>query len=126
MVNPGILHPVHFAGQPRIKAGGVRFSFRKQGRKLNDILSHSCLLLSAIRLEPVQTPFPSALTQLPLSLYEPEAQIIQLLDVAPEHVLQEGEQTLQVAPLLKLPSGHVVPVEVTELGPRHFVLSLAF
>lgn len=93
---------------------------------MRDVLSHSCLLLSAIRLEPAQTPLASALTQLPLSLYELEAQMIQSFDVAPEHVVQDGEQGLQVAPLLKLPSGHVVPVDVTAFGAMHFVLSLAF
>lgn len=88
-------------------------------------LSHSLLLLSAIRLEPVQTPFPSALTQLPLNLYDPEAQAIQSFDVGPEQVEHDGEQGVQVVPVLTLPEGHGVPVDVTEFGAIHFVLSLA-
>lgn len=51
--------------------------------------------------------------------------MIQSFEVGPEHVLQEGEQGLQVEPLLKLPSGHGVPVDVTAFGAIHFVLSLA-
>jgi hypothetical protein len=115
---------VHFAGQPGNKEDGVRF-FRKRGCELNDVLSHSCLSLLAIRVEPVQTPFASAVTQLPLDLYEPEAQTKQLFDVGPEHVEHDGEQTLQAVPLLKLPVGHAVPVDVTAWGAIHFVRSLA-
>jgi hypothetical protein len=73
----------------------------------------------------VQTPFASVLTQFPLNLYVPVAQIIQSFDVGPVHVEQDGEQGEQVEPLLKLWGGHVAPVEVTEFGAIHFVLSLA-
>ena len=83
------------------------------------------MLLSAIRPEPVQTPFPSALTQLPLNLYVPEAQIIQSFEVGPEQVVHDGEQRLQVVPSLKLPSGHTVPVDVVVFTAIHFDLSLA-
>jgi hypothetical protein len=89
-------------------------------------LSHSCLLLSAIMFEPSQTPFPSVLTQLPLSLYCPFPQIMQSFDVSPVHVLQRGEHALQAVPSLKLPSGHTVPVEVVAAVGMHCVLSLAF
>lgn len=125
MLKPGIPHPVHFEGQPRINASGLGF-VRRRERELKDALSHSCLLLSAIRLEPAQTPFASAVTQLELNLYELGAQRIQLFDDGPEHVVQEGEQGLQAAPLLKAPSGHGFPVDVTDFGAMHFVLSLAF
>ena len=73
----------------------------------------------------MQTPFPSALTQLPLNVYVPGPQIIQSFDVGPEHVLHDGEQLLQVVPPLKLPSGHTVPVDVVDFGAMHFDLSLA-
>lgn len=79
-----------------------------------------------MRLEPVQTPFPLALTQLPLNLYVPEAQTLQSFDVGPEHDAQDGEQGLQTEPLLKVSGGHWVPVDVTAGGAMHFVLSLAF
>ena len=49
-------------------------------------LSHSCLLLLAIMFEFSQTPELLVVTQLPLSLYEPVAQMMQSLDVAPLHV----------------------------------------
>ena len=124
MLNPGIPHPVHFEGQPKIK--GNTFSvFHKRGRKGGGVLSHSCLLLSAIRLEFGQTPFPSALTQLPLNLYVPVAQIMQSFDVGPEHVAHDGEQGLQLVPSLTVPTGHAFPVDVVVCGAIHFVLSLA-
>jgi len=99
--------------------------FRKRGRERDGVLSHSSLLLSAIRAEPGQTPFPSGLTQFPLNLNWPEAQIKQSFDVGPEHVLHDGEQTLQAAPLPKVPSGHGFPADVAVFGAMHFVLSLA-
>ena len=81
--------------------------------------------MSAIRAEPEQTPFPSGLMQFPLNLNVPEAQIKQSFDVGPEHVLHDGEQTLQAAPLPKVPSGHGLPADVADFGAMHFVLSLA-
>lgn len=100
----GILQDVHFAGQ----------------------LSHSCLLLSAIKVEPWQTPLPSAETQLPLNMYFPAPQMMQSFEVAPVHVLQSGEHGVHDVPLLKLPSGQTVPVEVVDCTARHLVRSLAF
>jgi len=103
----GILHDVHLAPQARRV---VHNSFLD---KIDyDSLSHSCLLLSAIRDVPSQTPFASALRQLPLDENEPEAQTTQSFDVAPLHVLQEGEQRVHCPPLAKLPSGQGVPVLV--------------
>lgn len=74
--------------------------------------SHSCLLLSATRADPSQTPLPSVPTQLPLKEYFPAPQMIQSFDVGPAHVWHRGEQGAQAVPLLKLPSGQTVPVEV--------------
>lgn len=109
---------MHFEGQPKTRVNAFS-AFYKLGRKRGSVLSHSCLLLSAIRLEPVQTPFPSAATQLPLSLYVLEAQIMQSFDVGPEHVVHDGEQGLQVVPLLKLPSGQGSPVDVVDREGMH-------
>ena len=92
---------------------------------VNAVPSHSCLLLSAIRLEPVQTPFPSALTQLPLNLYVPVAQTRQSFDVGPEHVEHDGEQRSQLVPSLKVATGQTVPFEVVAFGAKHCDLSLA-
>ena len=77
-----------------------------------DSLSHSCLLLSAIKDVPSQTPFASAVRQVLLDENEPEAQTTQLFDVGPLHVLHEGEQRLHCPLLAKLPSGQGVPVLV--------------
>ena len=77
-------------------------------------------------LEPWQTPFPSAETQLPFSEYWPAPQMMQLLELAPLQVVQRGEQGEQVVPLLKLPSGQTVPVEVVDCCAMHFVRSFAF
>lgn len=57
-------------------------------------------------------PLASVLTQVPLSLYVPEEQIIQSLDVGPEQVVHDVEQALQLVPELKLPSGQGVPEDV--------------
>jgi hypothetical protein len=82
-------------------------------------LSHSCLLLLAIKLVPSQTPFASVVTHDPFRVYLPAPQMIQSFEVPPEHVSHEGEQGVQVVPLLKLPSGQIVPVEVTEATALH-------
>lgn len=117
----GILHDVHFDGQPEWN------DQRRKGRQDEwNPLSHSCLLLFAIMLDPSHTPFPSAPTQLPLNLYWPFPQMTQSFDVAPVQVWQSGEQAWHAEPLLKLPSGHTVPVEVVAWLARHFVLSFAF
>ena len=50
---------------------------------------------------------------------------MQSFDVGPEHVVHEGEQRPQAVPLLKLPSGQTVPVDVVVCEAMHFVLSLA-
>lgn len=73
----------------------------------------------------MQTPFASALTQLPLNLYELVGQVRQSLDVGPEHVEHDVEQAVQAVPELKLAGGHAVPLDVTAAWTIHFVLSLA-
>ena len=83
------------------------------------LLLHSCLLLSATRVEPEQTPFPSVPTQLPFSVYFPAPQMIQSFEVAPLHVWQRGEQGSHAVPLLKLASGHTVPEEVVVWDAKH-------
>lgn len=60
----GISHFVHLAGQ----------------------LSHSCLLLLAIKFEFSHTPSLFVDTQLPLRLYVPAPQMMQSFDVGPLHV----------------------------------------
>jgi hypothetical protein len=55
-------------------------------------LSHSCLLLLAIMLEPSQTPLLSVGTQFPPRVNWPFPHTIQSFDVNPEHVEQDGEQ----------------------------------
>lgn len=52
--------------------------------------------------------------------------MMQSLDVGPEHVWHRGEQGAQAVPLLKLPSGHTVPVEVVACAAKHSVRSFAF
>ena len=91
----------------------------------NDLLSHECLLLFAIMLEPVQTPLPLVVTQLPPSKNWPLPHTMQLFDVGSEHVEHEGEQGWHAGPLLKLPSGQTVPELVTDFTASHFVRSLA-
>lgn len=116
-------HPVHcnwFTVEATLKFGIA------QVVHLVGQLSHSCLLLSAIRLEPWHTPLPSALTQLPFSVNWPAPQMMQSPDVAPLQVLQSGEHGSQAVPLLKLPSGQRVPEEVEDWTARHCVPSLAF
>lgn len=88
--------------------------------------SHSFLLLSAMRLEPSQMPSEFAATHAPLNKNRPEAQIIQSLEVPPVQVSQDGEHGVHAVPLLKLPSGHTVPVEVVDWGGMHLVRSLGF
>lgn len=90
-----------------------------------NILSHSCLLLSATKAEPSQTPLPSVPTQLPLREYFPAPQIMQSLELGPEQVLHRGEQGWQDVPSLKLPSGQTVPVEVVAWAAKHCVRSFA-
>jgi len=55
-------------------------------------LSHSCLLMFAIMLEPAQTPLPSVGTQLPPRENWPLPHWTQSFDVAPVQVEQEEEQ----------------------------------
>jgi len=112
----GIPHDVHLAPQPWFM---VREISTKKSDKCGNSLSHSCLLLFAIRLEPSQTPFASVETQDPFSVYFPAPQMMQLFEVPPEHVWHNGEQGVQVVPLLKLPSGQTVPVEVTDATASH-------
>lgn len=83
-------------------------------------------MLSAIMSVPEQIPLESALTQAPLRLYSPEAQTIQSLEVPAVHVSQEEAHGVHVDPLLKLPSGQTVPLEVADCGGLHFVRSLVF
>lgn len=52
--------------------------------------------------------------------------MIQLFDVGPLHVWHSDEQTVQVAPLGKLPSGHGWFVVVTAWTGLHFVASEGF
>lgn len=70
-------------------------------------------------LDPSQTPLPSVPTQFPLNLYWPFPQIMQSFDEGPLQVLQSGEHAWQDVPLLKLPSGHTVPVDVRAWVARH-------
>ena len=79
-----------------------------------------------MRFEPWHTPFESADTHAPFSVYRPAAQRMQSLDVAPVHVPHVDEQVEQDAPLLKLPSGHTVPVDVVDLGGMHWEGLLGF
>ena len=51
---------------------------------------------------------------------------MQSLEVPPVHVPQVDEQVEQDAPLLKLPSGHTVPVDVVDLGGIHWEGLLGF
>lgn len=51
--------------------------------------------------------------------------MMQSLEVPAVHVLQVGEHGVQVVPLLKLPSGQTVPVDVTDGTASHLVLSFA-
>ena len=44
---------------------------------------------------------------------------MQSFDVGPEHVVHDGEQGLQVVPLLKLPSGQGSPVDVVDREGMH-------
>jgi hypothetical protein len=84
-------------------------------------------MLSAIRVEPVQTPLLSVDTQVPLAfMYLPFAQMVQSLDVEPEQVWHSAAQGVQLEPLLKDPSGQTWPEVVDVFGAKHFVLSLAF
>lgn len=80
---------------------------------MKHLLSHSFLLLSAIiPFAPSQTPLLSAPTQLPLNMYFPSAQIAQSFEDGPVHVRHDGEHGVHCAPLLKLPSGQIVPEDV--------------
>jgi hypothetical protein len=90
-----------------------------EGIYQNDELSHSCLLLFAMSSVPSQTPLESARTQEPFNENLPEPQMTQLFEVPPEHVWHSGEQGVHVDPLLKLPSGQTVPVEVTDATASH-------
>ena len=79
------------------------------------------MLLSATKEDPSHTPLPLAPTQLPFRVYLPAPQMIQSLDVGPEHVWHRGEHGWQDVPLLKLPSGQTVPVEVVDCAAKHCV-----
>jgi hypothetical protein len=107
----GIPQEVHFGAQ-----AGFRMLVRKpiplKGKTLY-AQSHTCLTLLATKLDPVQTPFPSVVTQTPLSNVLPVAQIAQSLEVPPVHVWHSGEQGVHFPPLRKAPSGQVAPVEST-------------
>ena len=59
-------------------------------------------------------PFESADTHAPLEVKRPVAQIMQSLGVPPVHVWHDEEHGEQVVPVLKLPTGHVWPVEVID------------
>jgi hypothetical protein len=58
----------------------------KDDSKQDHALSHSCLLLSAINVEPAQTPLASVGTQVPFSEYLPDPQMMQSFEVPPEQV----------------------------------------
>lgn len=99
----GILHEVHFEPQ----------------------LSHSSLLLSAIKDDPEHTPLASVETQAPLSRYVPWAHSMQSLEVPALQVLHDAEHGVQLAPLANAPDGHNVPDEVVLFGASHLVRSFA-
>lgn len=63
-----------------------------------NLLSHSCLLLLAIKLEPEQTPSTLVVTHDPLNMYVPDPQMIHWFEFGPTHVVQSGEQTAQDVP----------------------------
>jgi len=78
-----------------------------------------------MRVVPAQTPSEFVVTQEPFNVNDPEPQMMQSLEVGPEHVLHNGEHGVQFVPLLKLPSGQTVPLDVTEGVASHCVRSLA-
>lgn len=91
---------------------------------MENVLSHSCFVLSATRLVPEHTPTLLTETQLPLLENVPLAQMIQLFEVPPLHVWHADEHTEQEAPLAKLPSGQTWFDVVMDGAGSHFVLSI--
>lgn len=102
-LKPGIAHFVHFAPQ----------------------LSHSRLLLSAMRFVPGQIPFESGDTHESFKKTSPSAHVVHWFEEAPVQVLHWEEHGEQAAPAPKLPSGQTVPPEAVCGGGLHLVLSLA-
>lgn len=117
----GILQEVHLASQ-----ANEIVSVGQEEEKESYTQSHSFLLLSAMSLEPSQTPSEFAATQAPLNENRPDPQMMQSFDVPPVHVSQDESQGVHDVPPLKLPSGHIVPVDVMDRGGLHFVRSLGF
>ena len=103
----------------------IRIFVENAKSKIYDLLSHSRLLLSAIKFVPWQTPFASAETQAPSRVNNPGAQTMQSFAVGPVHVWQVAEHRAHAAPLAKLPLGQTTPLLVVWAAGLHLVASLA-
>lgn len=112
-----ISHAVHL--EPQAK----QMSAMATNNKWFYSLSHSPLLLSAMSVVPSQTPLEPADTQEPSKKYVPDLHEAQSFDVPPVQVSHALSHTLQLPLSLKLPFGHVAPLESVCDGAVHFVLS---